>query len=127
MWPLPIQQCDSGDYYVVFDPATLPATYVFTNQGATGSSDPTDSDPDATGRTENINLSSGETDLTWDAGIVVNLASIGDRVFFDNNNNGTDDGEPASEMSRFACSDRTTHLSARLSPILRMVTTTLAA
>lgn len=59
----------AGGYYLVFDPATLPMDYQFTaiNQG-----DPTlDSDAEPiTGVTSLITVSAGETDLTWDAGLV---------------------------------------------------------
>ncbi|MAS37945.1 MAG: hypothetical protein CL610_28380, partial [Anaerolineaceae bacterium] len=79
-----------GDYYVVF---TLPDGYVFSrlNEGA---DDTVDSDADRdTGTTETITLTSGENDLTWDAGIMA-VASIGDRVWLDTNANGEqDDGE----------------------------------
>lgn len=55
-----------GSYYVKFD---LPTGYVFTSKDQ-GSDDTKDSDVDpATGKTTCTTLSSGEEDLTWDAGI----------------------------------------------------------
>ncbi|PKL87064.1 MAG: hypothetical protein CVV23_17305 [Ignavibacteriae bacterium HGW-Ignavibacteriae-2] len=55
-----------GDYYVVF---TLPSGYVFSPKDQ-GGNDTLDSDADATtGRTVCTTITSGETDLTWDAGI----------------------------------------------------------
>lgn len=50
-----------------------------------------DSDADAnTGRTIVTTLAWGETDLTWDAGIV-QLGSLGDRVWLDTNRDGIQD------------------------------------
>jgi SdrD B-like domain/Secretion system C-terminal sorting domain len=83
---------------------TLPANYIFTTSvnpnpaGDNGNN--TNSDPSATtGRTVGYNLTTGERDLTVDAGIIFNTpalaASVGDRVWFDTNGNGTQDtGEP---------------------------------
>ena len=80
-----------GDYAVHF---TLPTGYLFSIQDQ-GGNDTIDSDADiSTGRTINTTLSPGENDPTWDAGLV-QVASIGDRVWRDNNNNGQQDaGEP---------------------------------
>ncbi len=79
-----------GDYQVEF---IKPAGYAFAqrDQGADGS----DSDADtSTGKTIVTTLTSGENDLSWDAGLV-KLASLGDRVWEDSNGNGKqDDGEP---------------------------------
>ncbi len=56
-----------GDYYVEF---VLPAGWVFTTQDA-GGDDTVDSDANpADGRAICTTLSPGETDLTWDAGLV---------------------------------------------------------
>ena len=58
----------AGNYVVEF---VLPAGYAFTVQDA-GNDDGADSDADTvTGRTASINLLAGETDLTWDAGLVM--------------------------------------------------------
>jgi len=83
-----------GDYIVEFDPATLPTGYFFTTPNQ-GSDDSIDSDADtSTGRTASTTLDPGETDYTWDAG-VYRLASLGDYVWLDSNNNGIQDsGEP---------------------------------
>jgi protocatechuate 3,4-dioxygenase beta subunit len=83
---------------------TLPANYTFTtstNPNAPGDNgNNINSDANATtGRTGGFNLTTGERDLTVDAGIIFNTpaipASVGDRVWFDTNGNGTQDaGEP---------------------------------
>ena len=82
---------EPGDYYVVF--SNPPAGYSFTapNQGA----DATDSDANpTTGKTGVYALSSGENELTVDAGLVKG-ASLGDFVWDDLNGNGQQDtGEP---------------------------------
>jgi uncharacterized repeat protein (TIGR01451 family) len=58
-----------------------------------GGDDTLDGDADqGTGRTIPISLSSGENDLTWDAGLTI-LATIGDFAFEDFNANGIQDGE----------------------------------
>ncbi|MEM7530773.1 MAG: SdrD B-like domain-containing protein [Chloroflexota bacterium] len=88
-----------GDYYLVFDLTTNTNFTTFTTQDA-GSDDAVDSDVDPNGRTPNINLSSGETDRTWDAGVDGTgiLASLGDFVWHDLNGNGIqDNGEPGIE------------------------------
>ncbi|MBL8119000.1 MAG: carboxypeptidase regulatory-like domain-containing protein, partial [Anaerolineae bacterium] len=77
-----------GDYYVVF---TLPTGYVFSRQDQ-GGNDATDSDADrSTGQAITTTLIPGENDTSWDAGIML-LASIGDRVWHDDNDNGVQDG-----------------------------------
>src|SRR5690606_35171297 len=81
-----------GDYYVVF---TLPAGKV--GSGPCGGSDLSDSDPNRfapnIGRTATTTLLPGENDMTRDAGVMM-VASIGDRVWNDANDNGIqDDGE----------------------------------
>src|SRR5690606_15531719 len=81
-----------GDYYVVF---TAPAGMVFSRQNV--GSDLSDSDPNRfapnIGRTATTTLLPGENDMTWDAGVMM-VASIGDRVWNDANDNGIqDDGE----------------------------------
>ncbi|MCE1189345.1 MAG: choice-of-anchor A family protein [Ignavibacteria bacterium] len=81
-----------GDYQLVF---TLPANYLFTakNQGTDATKD-SDVDP-ATGKTTCVTLAPGKIDLTWDAGMYLNKASIGDKVWKDVNENGIQDsGEP---------------------------------
>jgi hypothetical protein len=60
-----------GTYSVQFDKTTLPTGYVFTSQDV--GSDAADSDADtSTGKTIQTVLDSGESDKTWDAGIVAN-------------------------------------------------------
>ncbi|MFN3373507.1 MAG: SdrD B-like domain-containing protein, partial [Chloroflexus sp.] len=79
-----------GDYYVVFD---VPTGYVRSPQDQ-GGNDAIDSDPDQTsGATEVTSLSSGQTDLTWDAGLYQRV-NLGNQVWNDVNNNGLlDSGE----------------------------------
>ncbi|MBP7961504.1 MAG: DUF11 domain-containing protein [Caldilineaceae bacterium] len=80
-----------GDYSVG---VTLPAGHRFSPQNQGG--DPAkDSDVNInTGRAVVTTLTSGETDLTWDAGLYM-PASLGDRVWEDLNGNGIQDaGEP---------------------------------
>ena len=81
-----------GDYIVE---VVEPVDQVFTLQDE-GGDDAADSDVDpATGRTGVINLSPGEDDITNDAGLVTELASLGDLVFEDSNEDGVQDpGEP---------------------------------
>jgi hypothetical protein len=71
-----------GDYQVNIDESTLPAGYEFTTSNQ-GGDDAKDSDiidtvqyPKAWGRMDVTTLSSGEVDLTWDAGIVQLLPGI---------------------------------------------------
>ena len=59
-----------------------------------GANDLIDSDAGLNGFTGCYNLSPGENDISVDAGIVP-LASIGDKVFLDTNNNGLQDGGEA--------------------------------
>lgn len=76
-----------GTYTVAFE---APAGYVFPAKGQGG--DPTkDSNPNPSGQTDPIVLTSGQTDTTIDAGIY-QPASIGDRVWTDLNGNGAQDG-----------------------------------
>ena len=83
------------DYFVVFDVNTLPAGFELTQQDASGN-DVLDSDADpTTGATICIDLDPGETDNTWDAGISKIPASLGDRVWDDEDEDGEQDaGEP---------------------------------
>lgn len=77
-----------GDYYVQF---ILPANYAFSPKNA-GSNAGLDSDADLlTGKTVCTNLTAGENDLTWDAGIYLATASLGDYVWLDENKNGIQD------------------------------------
>ncbi len=77
----------AGDYLIQVTP---PLGYAFTLRDA--GSDEKDSDVNvSTGTTGIINLTAGQEDLTWDAGIVVgapNTASVGDFVWNDLNQNG---------------------------------------
>jgi protocatechuate 3,4-dioxygenase beta subunit len=76
-----------GTYSVVF---VLPTGHSFVSQDI-GGDDTVDSDANTTtGATIPTTLTAGENDLTWDAGIYES-ASIGDRVWYDSNNNGIQD------------------------------------
>jgi uncharacterized repeat protein (TIGR01451 family) len=75
-----------GDYQVKF---TSPTGYSFST--ANLGDDSKDSDADGTtGLTQKVTLISGEFNGTLDAGLV-QLASLGDRVWLDNNGNGIQD------------------------------------
>jgi protocatechuate 3,4-dioxygenase beta subunit len=79
-----------GVYSVVFDISSLGPDYRFVNQDL-GGDDALDSDANIlTGATIQTTLTAGENDLTWDAG-VYQLASLGDRVWEDTNENGVQD------------------------------------
>jgi protocatechuate 3,4-dioxygenase beta subunit len=76
-----------GDYYLEFE---LPSEYGFTDQNQ-GGDDALDSDADpTTGKTATTTLTFGESDLTWDVGVVA-LASIGDFVWRDTDTDGIQD------------------------------------
>jgi protocatechuate 3,4-dioxygenase beta subunit len=80
-----------GTYSVQFDKTTLPANYYFTNAGQGGDATK-DSDADVnTGKTAQVTLNSGETNQHLDAGIVIQQATVGDRVWEDTNGNGVQD------------------------------------
>jgi hypothetical protein len=79
-----------GDYYVEFTPLV---NHVFTMQDQ-GANDAADSDADATtGKTVCTTLTPGENDLTWDAGMYIPYAELGDRVWLDDNCDGIQDAE----------------------------------
>lgn len=76
-----------GNYKVEF---VTPTGYVITFQDQ-GSDDTVDSDPDpATGMTAQFSLSSGESDVTWDAGMY-RPVTIGDFVWQDTDGDGVQD------------------------------------
>ncbi|MCP5240236.1 MAG: carboxypeptidase regulatory-like domain-containing protein [Zoogloeaceae bacterium] len=85
-----------GQYRVDFDLGTLPAGFAVTTKDAAGSTDTNDSDANpGTGETTYTTLESGESDLSWDMGIVATPARIGDRVWLDGNANGVQDAGEA--------------------------------
>lgn len=86
----------AGDYSVGF-PLTV-GTHVLTQQDQ-GTDEAADSDADTTtGKTITTTLSPGENDLTWDAGYVSPLATLGNYVWKDLNKDGKQDsGEPGIE------------------------------
>lgn len=79
-----------GRYIVEF---VLPEGYEFTTPDQGDNATDSDANQD-TGRTAEITLLSGQDDLTWDAGLV-QLASLGDRVWLDVNRNGIQDADEA--------------------------------
>ncbi len=79
-----------GNYAVGF---VLPEGYEFTPQNH-GNDDFADSDADTeTGRTAQVTLTAGEHNPTLDAGIFTSLASLGDYVWYDSNQNGVQDAD----------------------------------
>ncbi|WP_338760990.1 SdrD B-like domain-containing protein [Massilia sp. METH4] len=82
-----------GTYSVQFDTSALPAGYVVTKQNA-GSDDARDSDIDASGRSQQVTLVSGENNTSVDAG-VAQAATIGDRVWLDSDADGAQDSGEA--------------------------------
>jgi len=103
-----------GDYYIVF---VNPGTGIWTISNA-GTDDTIDSDgatsvtdPDGVAlRTEVFTLESGETDLSWDAGLIglsgAASAAAGNRVWVDANRNGIQDageiGFPSATVRLYA-------------------------
>lgn len=81
-----------GTYSIQF---VLPAGYMFSPQGQ-GGNGALDSDANvATGQTVQVTLAAGQANLNLDAGLCPLLASLGDYVWFDINQNGIQDiGEP---------------------------------
>lgn len=83
-------ELNPGDYKVGF---TLPANYVYTT--ANNGNDEADGDANPiSGLTGTYTLASGDSNMTVDAGIYQpqpTTASVGDRVWFDANNNGLQD------------------------------------
>ncbi|MYM26026.1 hypothetical protein GTP46_25690 [Duganella sp. FT135W] len=77
---------DPGNYTVS---VTAPSGYLFTGKDV-GSDDTVDSDFGSTGQSNSVVLASGDNNTTVDAGLY-KLASVGDRVWLDANNNGTQD------------------------------------
>ncbi len=86
-----------GGYQIDIKESTLPSGYQFTvpNQGSNNDLDSdvleTSTIPLNWGVMANTTLDAGEHDRSWDAGIVSQKASIGDRVWEDMNHNGIQD------------------------------------
>jgi SdrD B-like domain len=81
----------AGNYTVGF--SNLPAGFTFTTQGAGTAATGSDANP-ATGRTGTISLGAGQVNLDVDAGIrpiAAGTASLGNKVWYDLNNNGLQD------------------------------------
>ncbi len=93
-----------GDYYIVFINPFSEGVWTAPNEGTDDQidSDPFDTAADPRGeaqKTETFTLGSGQTDLSWDAGLVglssTASATVGDFVWFDLNRDGIQDpGEP---------------------------------
>jgi|GEM_PF-2926837 len=79
-------ELDAGDYCVEFEAA---AGYVYSPQDVGSDTSDSDANP-TTGKTTNISLAPGDNDLTWDAGLYLEViyASLGDFVWEDLNMNG---------------------------------------
>ena len=95
-----------GDYYVQ---VVKPNGYVFSPKNS-GSVNTVDSDVDLTnGKTTCTTIDAGENDLTWDAGMYLSKASIGDYVWLDTNENGIQDlgenGAANVTVKLYDCSD----------------------
>ncbi|MBI9070067.1 MAG: choice-of-anchor A family protein [Melioribacteraceae bacterium] len=95
-----------GDYKVEF---VLPADYKFTSQNL-GNNDLTDSDAEVTsGQTTCITLEPGENNLSVDAGVYLNTASLGDFVWNDVNKDGiqndTETGIAGITVNLFDCNE----------------------
>ncbi|MCB8925924.1 MAG: carboxypeptidase regulatory-like domain-containing protein [Ardenticatenaceae bacterium] len=78
-----------GDYYLIVTP---PAGYTISSQDQ-GGDDTADSDIDPTGQTATTTLTSGEDDPTWDAGLYILPASLGDLVWLDADQDGLQDAD----------------------------------
>jgi uncharacterized surface anchored protein len=79
-----------GDYQVEF---VAPDGFEFTTANLGGNDVDSDADP-TTGLTQTVTLESGDNNLTLDAGLVQQVASLGDTVFHDKNADGIqDEGE----------------------------------
>ena len=90
-----------GDYRIRFH---LPADYYFTNSDTGNDTQDSDADP-LNGITICETLISGESNLTYDAGIY-KLATIGDKVWLDQNGSGVQDtGEPGYENVKVVLQD----------------------
>ncbi len=96
-----------GDYQVCFDLDTIPADHEVTTANA-GGDDAADSDADAsTGCTPVVTLAAGENNPTLDLGVTPSItappatASLGDKVWFDANENGVqdDDEDPVANVT----------------------------
>lgn len=75
-----------GEYYLVF---TAPSGFVLSQQDA-GGDDGRDSDADNAGKTAVFALTSGQSDISRDAGMYRPIV-LGDRVWIDENGNGIQD------------------------------------
>ncbi|SHO81616.1 hypothetical protein MNB_SV-15-163 [hydrothermal vent metagenome] len=78
-------------YFIEFNKTSLPDGYIFTEQNITSSDELLNSDANVTtGRTNITRLLSGESDMSWDAGIY-KLVNLGNRIWEDKNADGIQD------------------------------------
>lgn len=86
---------EPGDYSVSF---VIPSGYTLSLKDVGDNAK--DSDVASDGRTIKTTLDPGENDLTWDMGIYVTPASLGDYVWFDDDNDGIQDAgeKPAASI-----------------------------
>jgi serine-aspartate repeat-containing protein C/D/E len=82
---------NAGKYTVEFSGVDASKTFTTTDAG----SDSLDSDALASGQTGVFTLTAGQNRTDIDAGLVDNVGSIGDKVFFDANGNGLQDSGEA--------------------------------
>lgn len=84
-----------GDYEVQIVLSTIPGGYILTSKNANGSTIDNDSNANTSnGKMGLTNLTVGENDISFDAGIYQPTASLGDYVWFDTNTDGVqDEGE----------------------------------
>ncbi len=81
-----------GTYIIQFDPATIPANYVFTGQDLAGGNDALDSDVNPNGLVASFTVLPGQPDdLTFDAGIFEGTTDVGNFVWYDDNRDGFQD------------------------------------
>jgi len=100
-----------NSYYVVFDKTTLPSNAILTLKDQ-GTNDAVDSDADpVTGKTVCETITANETNLTFDAGVYLPYASIGDFVWNDLDHDGVQDagepGIPNVTVSLYDCTNNT--------------------
>lgn len=89
----------SNSYFVCFDLTTLPAGYTVTTQNAGGDTIDSDANPTTGVTPATAVLPIGGSDLTLDMGIRPTIGggqvAVGDRVWYDDDRNGTQDDDEA--------------------------------
>jgi protocatechuate 3,4-dioxygenase beta subunit len=83
---------DPGSYKVCFDASSAGVGYELSEKDNSSTTDALDSDADiSTTCTDLVTVTGGEYNDTLDAGIYKNIASLGDKVWYDTNQNGIQD------------------------------------